>query len=231
MEWILYSRGTQGGGALIKSTKSGGSTSVTSQGGGGQSVTSQSGGGQAVTTQGGGSHDHVVFKWNTEFPVGSPNLRGYKSRLWATGDEVDVNIEGPTADIKTYTASGEHSHNVQIPSHQHVINLNSHSHEVQIPSHSHEFELPSHQHDLEHGIFLLDRLPTEVRIEVDGNPVPGTEINRGAVDLVPYLAKDSNGKIRRGEWHTVTIIPNDLARINANIFGKFFIQSRGEYTV
>jgi hypothetical protein len=44
--------------------------------------------------------------------------------------------------------------------------------------------------------------------------------------LIPYLSKDTEGKVNRG-WHTIAIAPNDLGRINAQIFTQFFVQSRG----
>ena len=47
------------------------------------------------------------------------------------------------------------------------------------------------------------------------------------VNIIPYLSKDGGGKIQRGTWHEVEIVPNRLTRINASIFIQLFTQSRG----
>lgn len=86
--------------------------------------------------------------------------------------------------------------------------------------------MPDHTHAIQFGIFKLDNVPSKVTIKVDGNPVPYTATNGDNIDLIPYLSKDSEGRVNRG-WHTVTITPNDLGRINAQIYTQFFIQSRG----
>ena len=75
-------------------------------------------------------------------------------------------------------------------------------------------------------IFELDRTPSSVTIKVDGNTVPVTSTSVDSIDLIPYLALDSENRVQRG-WHTVEITPNDLGRINAQLMVQFFIQSRG----
>jgi hypothetical protein len=61
---------------------------------------------------------------------------------------------------------------------------------------------------------------------VDGNTVPFTDVSGDNIDLIPYLSKDGEGKLNRG-WHTIIITPDDLGRINAQIYSQVFIQSRG----
>ena len=59
---------------------------------------------------------------------------------------------------------------------------------------------------------------------MDGNLVSSSE---DRINIIPFLSKDAGGKILRGQWHEVSIKPNGLGRINANIFGQYFLQSRG----
>lgn len=120
----------------------------------------------------------------------------------------------------------DHSHSVTLQNHVHTVVTPNHSHSVVTPSHSHTVEIPSHGHELEYGIYEEPALPTSVTIKVDNNAVPGTAISGKNIDLIPYLAKDANGKVLRDQWHTVELKPNGLARINAQIVSRLFIQSR-----
>ncbi|WP_060667135.1 hypothetical protein [Bacillus sp. CHD6a] len=236
-KWVLYSRGTQGGGALVKSTSSGGGTTATSSSGGGSTQTSSSGGGIATSTQTGGA--------TTQTSSSGGGTSTSSSHTAETQEVTGVDRPGEagnhyhnyysrahnhTVVIPNHTHSTTlpaHSHDFEVPNHSHSIQIPNHTHSVQIPNHSHDVQLPDHAHELEHGIFTLDRLPTAVEIKVDGNLVPHSDIVGANIDLIPYLAKDENGKISRGRWHQVTIRPNDLGRVNANIISQVFIQSRG----
>ena len=42
-----------------------------------------------------------------------------------------------------------------------------------------------------------------------------------------YLSTDDNGKIRRGAWHEIQIVPDGLTRIEANLTAQVFVQSVG----
>jgi hypothetical protein len=59
---------------------------------------------------------------------------------------------------------------------------------------------------------------------------PG-DIASNQFDAVPYLAKDSNGKITRNTWHTISFTPDTLTRIVADIQKKTFVRavSGGNY--
>src|SRR5690606_6203394 len=58
-----------------------------------------------------------------------------------------------------------HTHNFEIPAHTHTVTIPNHTHTVSIPNHTHTVSIPNHTHEIEHGIFLLDRLPTKVTIK------------------------------------------------------------------
>src|SRR5690606_18760191 len=75
--------------------------------------------------------------------------------------------------------------------------------------HTHEIRLPNHRHDIDYGIYQ-GPTPTAVTVLVDGNVVMGLGTSATDVDIVPYLSKDNEGKIARGQWHEITITPNNL---------------------
>lgn len=88
--------------------------------------------------------------------------------------------------------------------------------------------IPGHSHAVNLNVVEFNTLPTSVTIKVDGNTIPGSALNRDRVDLVQYLSK-TNGIVDRGR-HEVVItphgVPNGVARIEANIILRVFIQSR-----
>ncbi|MBT2736171.1 phage tail spike protein [Bacillus sp. ISL-7] len=197
-----YERAIQGGGASTQTSSSGGGSTQTSSTGGQATVTSASGGGTTATSS--SYVEQHIMSGVPENVVGTAN---YGNHLH------EVVIPG-------------HNHTVTIASHTHSVSVPSHSHTVTIPDHSHTVAIPDHTHAIEFGIYELGQLPTSVVIKVDDNTVPFTSVEGDNIDLIPYLSKDSEGKVDRG-WHTITIAPNDLGRINAQIYSQVFIQSRG----
>jgi hypothetical protein len=119
-----------------------------------------------------------------------------------------------------------HAHEINIPNHTHQINIPNHTHQINIPNHTHSITLPDHTHDIQHGIYKLSEKPSKVSIKVDGNIVPVDSTSAQNINLIPYLSKDGGGKIERNKWHDVTITPDKLGRVNANIISRLFIQSR-----
>ena len=114
--------------------------------------------------------------------------------------------------------SGDHTHNVE-------FTVDSHFHDVEIvvPNHEHRINISAHEHEQINGIFEGGRA-SRCYLKVDGKSVYNYNHE---VDLVPYLSKDGSGKIERGTWHTVEIVPDALTRINASIFIQLFTNSRG----
>lgn len=119
----------------------------------------------------------------------------------------------------------DHTHDFSVPNHSHTVKIPDHTHTVHLPSHKHEITLPNHTHGIQYGIFQ-GPTPKAVEVRVDGKIVTGLGINETEVDIIPYLAKDGGGKVRRG-WHTIEIRPDDLGRIVASVFTQIFVQSRG----
>lgn len=118
-----------------------------------------------------------------------------------------------------------HTHNVELEQHSHAVDIPSHTHTVTIVDHTHEIEIPDHTHQLEHGIYESG-IGTAVIIKVDGVVIPITAIS-GELDISTYLSTDEGGKIRRGTYHDVEIIPDALSGIVGSITAQLFIQSTG----
>lgn len=135
-------------------------------------------------------------------------------------------LSGTTDSAGSHSHSFTHSHSavsaVTIP--DLMITLEDHTHEITVNSHSHTVTVPSHSHSIEYGIYKGDTAES-CMIKVDGtvaieNASKGTDI-----DIVPYLSKDSNGKINRNTWHSIEIVPDKITRIEANLFVQTFVTS------
>ncbi|MDV8116069.1 phage tail spike protein [Bacillus cereus] len=236
------------GGQTITSTSSGGQSSVTSESGGQASVTSESGGQGAYTSNSGGGttqttdskifgemwiesdvptspdfpyHRHVL-KFSDQFNHGhSISIAPHSHAFSLPSHSHTVSLPSHKHEVKIQS----HTHDVTISAHQHQVTLPSHKHDVTISPHDHTVEIPSHRHDISHGIFRLNQIPSKVTIKVDGNPIPITSVSGENIDLISYLSKGNDGKIERGKWHKVEILPDKLGRINANIISRLFISS------
>lgn len=223
---------------VSSSTSSAGGGSVqsaTSQAGGGsvQSATSQAAGQSTQTSSANGSHRHRMFIDKTDF-IGPQN---YKDRAYsALGSGFFSFKSTVSTDIYTEEAANNHSHSVTTPAHTHNVSINvpSHTHNVSIniPNHTHDVSItiPGHTHEIIYGIFEYDKLPSKLKIEVDGNIVSTTDTSFERFDIVPYLKKDADGKVTRGK-HTLKITPDDLVRIEVQLILRVFIQSQlgGEF--
>ncbi|MBB6692322.1 hypothetical protein H7B90_13000 [Cohnella xylanilytica] len=169
------------------------------------------GGGVVTTIQDGNSYivdGNGSVKQGNNLITGGLILGGSKVRGMATGGGGAVMT---TSDGATVT----------LPNHEHDVY--SHAHFI---DHEHTLNLPPHVHPLEYGIYE-GPTPTAVTLKVDGNTVPGVGTSESDLDLIPYLAKDAEGKIQRGQWHEIEITPNSLGRIVANVAVQLFVTSRG----
>jgi hypothetical protein len=94
-----------------------------------------------------------------------------------------------------------HDHTVTIGNHTHTVTIGNHTHTVTIPNHTHS--TPAHTHDLVYGIYE-SAAPATVRVYLDGSLI--TALNDLTLvsdfDLLPYVTKDSNGRVAEG-WHTL----------------------------
>jgi phage minor structural protein len=201
-----YSKATLGGGGTSTTSGSGGGTSTTSGAGGGTSTTSGAGGGATLSSS---NVDFNGVTLRTGIPIGG-DLAPYEQH------EHYVTLMDNQL---------QHTHSVTVDPHSHTISLDPHSHTITLEPHVHSITIEPHVHDIDYGIYKDSSVPSSWTVEVDGNAVSesGDRIN-----IIPYLSKDSEGKVLRGQWHEVTIKPDSgLGRVNANIFGQYFLQSRG----
>lgn len=244
------------GGASVRSTTAGGGGVSSSSAGGGsyQGGSTSAGGGSVQSSSAGGDHDHVMFtgggvinhKWKDDITASVYNSKN--------GTFIFTGGSGATPDLRTAKSSGNHAHNVNvpnhthgfsvsvpahthsvpIPSHSHQVSIPSHTHTVQIPNHTHTVKIPSHKHNvvlpehthpLEWGIFQASESASSMDIIVDGTTLPNHETNQSRLNIINYLKKTTNGKIQRGN-HTIKIKPNKLARIEAQVTCRVFIQSQ-----
>ena len=141
-------------------------------------------------------------------------------------------IKNNTGDGGVHTHDMRHVHNF---SHSHnvvavitipaiTLKVPSHTHSVSIPDHSHTVTIQEHTHEIIYGIYEGNTAKS-VSINVDGTDIPATDLSADEMDIVKYLSKDSNGKIQRGTWHEIKIIPDGLSRIEANLFVQTFVTS------
>lgn len=237
------------GGGVSKSTAAGGRTTQTS-GSSSSQTSAPAGAANLMTTAGGdiwvegqgyplpgtevmrasGVHDHGILPGTLlmgydgspiSWKYSDPHVHDFKrhSHLYSTLDHVHDMSHTHQVSIP------DHTHDFSIPDHTHTVNIPNHTHTVNIPEHRHDITLPNHTHGIQYGIFQ-GPTPKSVEVKVDGKIVPGLGANETEVDIIPYLAKDGGGKVRRG-WHTIEIRPNDLGRIVASVFTQIFVQSRG----
>ncbi|WP_049091717.1 phage tail protein [Enterococcus faecalis] len=244
-------KSTSAGGASTQTSSAGGGSVVSSSAGGGGSTTSGSGGGsyqgESTNTDGGsaqtssanGSHDHLMFNVIQGPPQTLPKItlraggggeiyteaRGGTFRTASAADNHTHTVNVPSHSHRFNIDIPAHSHVVSIPNHTHSISVPSHSHQVRIPAHTHQITLPDHSHPLEWGIYEAPSSATSVDIVVDGTTIPVHDTSQQRLNIVNYLRKTSGGKISRGN-HTIKIIPNKLARIEAQVICRVFIQSQ-----
>lgn len=223
------STSSSGGGSTVSST-SGGGTSKSTDTDGGDSVTSGSGGGTRETTESGGSFNKTsgsvqgISSSNTGSSDGS---KGYHTHTYGVGahtHNVSVGAHTHVVDIP------DHKHTVKVPSHSHDFTVPAHSHNVTIPSHSHGFTIPGHSHNIEAGIFRFGS-PKSFQVLVNGEVKATFTGSSAEIDLTEYLIDEDSGKITRGSWQSLEILPDDLAYIKVSLMVQGFVQSRGDAVV
>src|SRR5699024_5180329 len=113
---------------------------------------------------------------------------------------------------------------ISIPSHIHIVDIPAHEHSVTVPNHTHDLSIDDHTHEIVYGIYE-GGYADGVDLVVDGTTIPPEALEENEIDIVAYLDKDNNGKITRGTWHEIKIVPNGLTRIEANLFVQTFVTS------
>ena len=210
-------------------TSAGGQTASTTSGGGGSTQTSSSGGGRTETTTNNGqtssgasnrttttTQAEVVTTWklsNTYVP----------DAMSTAGDPPHIHALLASPIVPAHSHEMAHTHSIN--GHQHNVTIPSHTHDINIPSHEHGFSIPQHTHATIYGIYQ-GGTASSATLRVDGKNVGAVQQSQD-IDIVDYLSKDGGGKVQRGTWHTVEIIPNALTRVEADIMTQIYVQSHG----
>lgn len=227
-----YSRSTSGGGATTSTSSSGGGgTSTSSSGGGTYSSTAVDGG--STQTSGSSSRDTTgsgeVYVGGTVSGVRTTYSDSYASTGTAEGHSHTMrnHAHSFSGTSSSHTHGMSHTHRVSIPSHSHSFQVGAHTHSVSIPSHTHSVSIPNHTHGIEQGIFEFGGA-SGATIWVNGKEkgAMGTDHD---VDLTEWLLNE-DGKIDRGRWHKVEVVPDELAYVTIDIYIQGFVQSRGGST-
>lgn len=125
---------------------------------------------------------------------------------------------GGLAGYVSWTPSGAHEHE-------------AHDHEIRIPGHDHTVEIPALSINSEFGIYESGRADY-VTIKVDNTTITDSNHPNGQytdisdLNITTAFTGANNGTITRG-WHTLTITPNQLTRINVSLAVQLFANSRG----
>lgn len=226
-----YSKSTSGGGGSTTSSSSGGGTSTSTDSGGGSTTTSATDGGGSTTSDSGGG-DSVTSGSSS---VNSTNVNSGLTRYTnnAAADAGEDHKHSISPGEFSHAHGMQHTHSVKIPSHSHSVKIPSHSHQVEIPSHNHGFsvpdhnhtvDIPEHTHGIEQGVFEFGSAQS-AQVLVNGAPKAAMGAEYEA-DITEYLL-NNDGKIPRGVWHSVTIVPDDLAYVTIDLYLQGFVQSRG----
>lgn len=213
------------GGGGGQTTSSGGGTTTSSGGG----STTSSGGGSTTSSGGGQTSSGTALESSNILP-NETNGRAVHNHGLSSGAKlaiVDSSLK--IVGYESFVWSGAHVH----PAHTHRISdhthrVDSHTHRVSahthtVPAHTHTVQ--NHTHAIQFGIYEGQRA-SRATIRVDGNVLPA-QSGYDNIDIVAYLSKDDSGKIQRGTWHTIEVLPDTMSRIVGAVFSQTFCNSRG----
>lgn len=185
--------------------------------------------------------DKVVRVNNVNFTYSLTPFRAYSKSASASGGSSQTSSSGGGTSTSTEPNKGEvrdypyTDYAMPIPEsgmpitlldHCHWFPTDEHYHDFSISSHSHSITIPDHTHEIEYGIFNAYTGATNANIFVDDKDIGIVKADEN-VDIAKYLSTDNDGKIQRGVWHTVQIVPNTLTRIEASIQNIVFINPKG----
>lgn len=118
-----------------------------------------------------------------------------------------------------------HTHNVYIPAHMHTVLIPNHTHSIYIPNHSHQIALPNHTHDIEYGIYK-GPVASSITVYLDDTNIGNYSGVISDLNLISYMSKNANGDVLRGN-HTITIVPNNLTRVECTFQIRLFTNAYG----
>ena len=213
------------GGGGGQTTSSGGGTTTSSGGG----STTSSGGGSTTSSGGGQTSSGTALESSNILPNETNGQAVHNHGLSSGAKLAIVDSSLKIVGYESFVWSGAHVH----PAHTHRISdhthrVDSHTHRVSahthtVPAHTHTVQ--NHTHAIQFGIYEGQRA-SRATIRVDGNVLPA-QSGYENIDIVAYLSKDDAGKIQRGTWHTIEVLPDTMSRIVGAVFSQTFCNSRG----
>ena len=235
-----------GGGGTVTSTSGGGTTATSGASGSSQQYTGYSAaGGVSANTGSNGrtsgtplydrfdSHSHTYIRPPYDATGGSYNYGWHRHWHAINAHTHSVTISGHSHNVTISSHSHSvslpsHTHSVSLPSHTHSVTISAHTHSITISDHTHSITIPDHTHNIEQGIFTFGN-PTSAGLYINGVYKAAVEADT-EMDITRYLL-NNQGKINRGAWHSIEVLPNDKAYITIDMVVQGFIQSRGGNTV
>lgn len=213
------------GGGGGQTTSSGGGTTTSSGGG----STTSSGGGSTTSSGGGQTSSGTALESSNILPNETNGQAVHNHGLSSGAKLAIVDSSLKIVGYESFVWSGAHVH----PAHTHRISdhthrVDSHTHRVSahthtVPAHTHTVQ--NHTHAIQFGIYEGQRA-SRATIRVDGNVLPA-QSGYDNIDIVAHLSKDDAGKIQRGTWHTIEVLPDTMSRIVGAVFSQTFCNSRG----
>lgn len=273
-----YSKAIQGGGMGEKTTEAGGADTLTSRSGGGQVISSHDGGGGVRSSLDGGNKTISALSGGGDSKTSGgggyyPTTVSIKSRLsdgsgvglhshgigtsnivtWVTAVKNSQGVvTGVSNSVREFIPSGDHTHEIVVPSHTHSvpipdhthsvplpshrhdinlpdhthgINLPTHDHKIDIPAHNHEFVLPNHTHGIDYGIYKGPKA-SKMSVYLDDELIGEYDSSIKDLNLIDYMSKNANGNIMRGQ-HSIRIIPDSLTRVECTFQIRLFTNMHG----
>lgn len=207
-----FAKGTASAGGGEKTSRNGGGSTITSaannvantgsaSGNTGSPSEEYTGYGGTGNTGAGSAHTHTITNHRHSYTMGASNT-GY-TQPGATNEGSHTH-SGPN---HRHSLSG-HVHNLG----SHTHSLNEHTHKVTVSAHTHIVDIDAHTHDLDYGINEKSTLATSCVLKVGATTIGTYSPNpSGTIEIKEYLAAG---------WNTITVQPNDDARISAYVMVK-----------
>ena len=177
------------------------------------------------------THTYVTMPYNADGGSWGYGWHRHLHIIPSHRHSVKIANHSHTVQIPDHTHSVSlpaHTHSVTLPSHTHSVTIAAHTHSITISNHTHSIHIPDHTHNIEQGIFTFGN-PTSAGLYINGVYKAAVEADT-EMDITQYLL-NNQGKINRGAWHSIEVLPNDKAYITIDMVVQGFIQSRGGNTV
>jgi len=216
-----FAKGAASGGG--QTSGSGGGGEKTSRSGGGETKTSTpsdvftsmsadlstglseafSSGTSSPGTNSTGTHAHTITNHRHAYTMGA-TYTGYEQPSSVNAGDHSHTVNSHSHNVFGHSHPiGQHTHTLN--NHTHNVTVSSHTHIVDIDAHTHNID--AHTHDLDYGINEKSTLATSCVLKVGAETI-------GTYAPNPAAPIEIKGSLSAG-WNTITVAPNNDARIVA----------------